>query len=57
VKVTPFVSLVVLVVAQPLSLLIVDSASITLQLTATSLVYQPLLPSVPPRVGVIWGGV
>ena|SRR5689334_16993070 len=34
-----------------------DSASETVQLTVTSLVYQPLLPSVPVTLGVITGGV
>jgi hypothetical protein len=36
---------------------IVDSLSVTVQLTETSLVYQLLLPSVPLTFGVITGGV
>ncbi len=35
----------------------VDSASVTVHDTCTSLVYQPLLPDVPVTVGVMTGGV
>src|SRR5437762_1426530 len=57
VKVMLFVSLVTVVVSQPVCELIVDSASTTLQLTVTSLVYQPLLPRVPATLGVMIGAV
>src|SRR4051812_3730050 len=43
VKLTPLVSLVTLVLVQPLCELIADSLSTTLQLIVTSLMYQPLL--------------
>ena len=56
-KVVPAVSLVTLAASQPLLALMADSASTTLQVTETLLVYQPLLPSVPLTVGVITGGV
>src|SRR5688572_22278128 len=42
VKVTLFVSLVMVVVSHPVWEPIIDSASATLQLTVTSLTYQPL---------------
>jgi hypothetical protein len=50
------VSVLIVVVLQPV-LEGVDSASVTLQLTMTLLVYQPFVPSVPVTVGVIIGGV
>ncbi len=57
VNVVPVVSESIVVVLHPVLDVIPDSGSLTLQLTVTSLVYQPLLPSVPFIVGVITGGV
>jgi hypothetical protein len=34
-----------------------DSESVTIQLTATALRYQPFVPCVPETVGVMTGGV
>ena len=41
----------------PLWEVIVESGSVTLQLTETLLVYQPFVPSVPLIVDAITGGV
>ena len=57
VNVTPFVSLVTVEGPQPVVDVTVDSASVTVQVTATSDVYQPLLPSVPATPAVMFGGV
>ena len=57
VRVAPVVSEVIVVGPQSLVFVTVDSASVTVQLTSTSLTYQPLLPSVPLTFGVITGGV
>ena len=56
-SVTPAVSAVRLVVAQPEDDAIPDSGSLTIQLTVTLLVYQPLLPKVPVISGAMIGGV
>jgi hypothetical protein len=57
VKVVPAVSEVTVSGAQPDEELMGDSVSVTLQFTRTSLVYQPLLPTVPLTFGVMTGGV
>jgi hypothetical protein len=57
VSVVPAVSAVIVVVPHPLVEVTGDSGSVTVQLTVTSLTYQPPLPSVPLTVGVICGGV
>src|SRR5262245_7959002 len=59
VKVVPLarVSALRVIGSQPLWLVMVDSVSLTLQVRCTSLVYQPLLPSVPVTLGVMIGGV
>lgn len=57
VSVVPAVSALMLVLPQPVVEEIVESGSVTLQDTLTSLVYQPLLPAVPDTLGVITGGV
>src|SRR5579859_4483159 len=57
VYVVPFVSVVRVIVAQPVLLEMPDSVSITLQETLTSLTYQPLLPGVPAITGVMTGAV
>src|SRR5690242_6297188 len=57
VRVTPLVSLLRVLGSQPDCALIADSLSTALQLTATSLTYQPLLPRVPFTWGVMTGGV
>src|SRR2546426_11661526 len=54
VKLMPAVSVVSMLVAQPVELNGVSGA-LTVQLTVTLLWYQPLLPSVPVTVGVITG--
>jgi hypothetical protein len=51
------VSVVIFSVPHPLEDVMVDSASVTVQLTVTSEVYHPLLPNVPDTLGVITGGV
>src|SRR5262245_48479472 len=51
------VSLVIDVVPQPALVVTVDSASVTLQSTATSPTYQPLFPSMPTVDDAITGGV
>lgn len=56
VSVVLVVSEAIVVVSQPVEVND-DSGSVTLQLTITSLVYQPLLPKVPETVGLITGGV
>src|SRR5918998_2014172 len=53
VKGTLCVSLATVVLSQPGCELMVDSASTTLQLMVTSLVYQPLLPRVPAMLGAM----
>jgi hypothetical protein len=56
VKVTPAVSVVTLLMPQPsLETMLAGNSSIT-QLTCTSLVYQPLLPSTPLIAGATDGG-
>jgi hypothetical protein len=57
VKVVPEVSAVTEIAPHPFVALTTDSASVTVQVKFTSLVYQPLLPSVPVIDGVITGGV
>jgi hypothetical protein len=57
VKMAPAVSLVTELLPHPVCDVIVDWASVTVQLTDTLLVYQPFVPSVPLTVGVITGGV
>jgi hypothetical protein len=57
VKVVPVVSEVTLLAPQPFWEVIVDSGSVTVQLTETSLVYQPFVPRVPTTFGVMTGGV
>ena len=57
VRVVPAVSLSMVVKSQPLVEVMANSLSMTVQLTVTSLVYQPLSPSVPLTLGVITGGV
>src|SRR4051794_9153887 len=54
---TPLVSADTSAGPQPLLEVISLSGSATAQVTATSLVYQPALPSVPDTAGVIVGGV
>ncbi|HLU26318.1 MAG TPA: hypothetical protein VKZ58_11490 [Longimicrobiales bacterium] len=56
-NVVPSVSLVSVVAAQPCDSVMSDSSSVAVQLTVTSLVYQPRLPSVPVMVAVMSGGV
>ena len=56
-RAAPTVSEVRFVAAQPVEETTPLSGSSTDQLTLTSLVYQPLLPSVPVKVAVITGGV
>ena len=56
-NVVPSVSVVRLFELQPVEDAIPDSGSVTLQLTVTLLVYQPLAPAVPVIVGAITGGV
>jgi hypothetical protein len=50
VRVVPAVSVLIVVVLQPLVEVIADSGSVTVQLTVTLLTYQPLLPRVPECV-------
>ena len=57
VKVTPAEFAESVVVLQPVEDATPDSASVTLQATVTSLVYQPPLPDVPTICGIITGGV
>ncbi len=57
VKVVPAVSVSRVTGSQPVVPVTVDSGSVTVQLTVTSLTYQPLLPGVPLMLGVITGGV
>src|SRR2546426_4366281 len=57
VKVLPPVSEVTEVGSHPGDNEVADSGSVTLQLTRTSLVNQPLLPSVPRTSGAMTGGV
>jgi hypothetical protein len=59
VNVTPVVSLVTEFVASQSTDLdvIAESGSLTLNVTVTSLLYQPLSPSVPVMVWVMTGGV
>ena len=57
VSVVPAVSVLIVVGPQALEDVIEDCASVTVQLTLTSLVYHPLLPSVPTTFGVITGAV
>src|SRR5438105_3405112 len=55
--VVPAVSALSVVVRQPHDVATPDSGSATLQVSATSLVYQPLAPRVPEMVAPIVGGV
>jgi hypothetical protein len=57
VKVVPAVSDVTVAGSHPVVLETVDSGSVTVHVTLTSLTYQPLLPSVPLTFGVITGAV
>jgi hypothetical protein len=57
VSAVPVVSVLVVVKPHPVEEVIADSLSSTVQVTVTSLVYHPLLPSVPLTFGVISGGV
>ena len=57
VTVCPLVSVETVVVPQPVDEEMEDCASVTVHVTVTLLVYQPLLPSVPLTFGVITGGV
>ena len=57
VRVEPAVSEVKLDAVQPVEVLMPDSASVTVQLTVTLLVYQPFDPAVPEMEGVITGAV
>ena len=57
VRVTPVVSEVRVDVVQPVEVLMPDSASVAVQLTVTSLLYQPFDPAVPEMDGVITGTV
>ena len=57
VSVVPDVSEVRLEAVQPVEVLMPDSVSVTVQLTVTSLVYQPFDPAVPEMDGVITGAV
>ena len=52
-NVTPVVSTVTKEAEQPVWVVIAESGSLTLQATLTSLVYQPLAPSVPVMVGAM----
>src|SRR4051812_24107196 len=56
-RVVPAVSALMVVGPQPADESMADSGSVTVQLTLTSLVYQPLLPSVPVMMGAITGAV
>jgi hypothetical protein len=56
-SVTPAVSVVRFDAVQPVEDMIPDSASATVQLTLTSLIYQPFNPAVPLTLGVISGAV
>ena len=55
--VVPAVSVVIVVAPQPEEVETVDCASVTVHVTLTLLVYQPLLPRVPVTFDVITGGV
>jgi hypothetical protein len=57
VRVVPVVSVLMVVELQPLVDETVDSGSLTVQLTVTSLMYQPFVPNVPLMLGVMTGGV
>jgi hypothetical protein len=57
VNVWPLVSAETVALEQPELDVTVDSGSLTVQLTVTLLVYQPLFPSVPETFGVMTGGV
>ena len=57
VTVAPAVSIINVVIAQPLENLIPDSESLSFQDTVTSVLYHPLFPSTPATVGTITGGV
>src|SRR6188474_545781 len=57
VRVVPVVSEVKLDVLQPVEDAMPDSPSVTVQLTVTLLVYQPLAPNVPEMDGVTTGAV
>ena len=57
VRTVPAVSAVSVTGPQPDEDVMADSASVTLQLTVTGLVYHPFVPCVPVMVGVITGGV
>ena len=57
VRVVPAVSELVVDGLQPEVEVIVDSESVTVQVTVTSPMYHPLLPSVPVTTWAITGGV
>ena len=57
VNVSPVVSAVTLLGPQPVDDEIDDSASVTVQVRPTLLVYHPLVPRVPVMFGVMTGGV
>ena len=57
VRVVPGVSALMVVVAQPDVVAMPDSGSVVVQLTVTSLVYQPLAPRCPLIDGVTTGDV
>ena len=57
VKVVPAVSVLIVVELHPVLDVMLDSGSVTLQVTVTSLVYQPFVPKVPETLGVMTGGV
>ncbi len=57
VYVVPLESVLSVVASQPVWLDTALSASVTVHVTPTFEVYQPLLPSVPVTVGAIAGGV
>jgi hypothetical protein len=57
VKARPALSVVIERAPQPVRAVIADSGSCTFHATATSLTYQPFLPSAPDTSGVMSGGV
>lgn len=57
VSVMPLVSALIVVDPQPELDEMSDSLSVTVQLTVTSLVYQPLLPSAPAMFGTMLGAL
>jgi hypothetical protein len=57
VRVSPALSAVNVTVSQPLVERMIDSGSLTLQLSVTLLVYQPFWPRLPVITGTTTGGV